>query len=64
LADFFRQKRLKASVFNKGIEVIAKAGLMIAAVQLVPLIGSIIPTEAALKRTFDKNGIRIIQKPQ
>lgn len=45
-------------VFNKDIETIANAGLMIAAVQLVLLIGSIFPTEAALKKTFDKNGIR------
>ncbi len=45
-------------VLNKDIEAIASAGLIIAAVQLIPLIGSIFPTEAALKKTFDKNGIR------
>ena len=33
-------------------------GQVVAAVQLIPLIGSIFPTEAALKRTFDQNGVR------
>lgn len=45
-------------VLNKDIESIANVGLIIAAVQLIPLIGSIFPTEAALKKTFDKNGVR------
>lgn len=27
-------------------------------IQMIPLVGSIIPTEIALKRTFDKNGKR------
>jgi len=30
----------------------------ICGVQLIPLIGSILPTEIALKKNFDKNGIR------
>ena len=33
-------------------------GAVVCGVQLVALIGSIIPTEMALKRTFDKNGDR------
>ena len=45
-------------VFNKGTDIIGTVGGIVCAVQLVPLIGSIFPTEAALKKTFDKNGNR------
>ena len=45
-------------VFNKGMDTIGVVGGIVCAVQLVPLIGSIFPTEAALKKTFDKNGVR------
>ena len=45
------------SVFNKGINTIGVVGGIVCIVQLVPAIGSIIPTEAALKKTFDENGI-------
>ena len=33
-------------------------GASMASVQLIPLIGSILPTEIALKKNFDKNGTR------
>ncbi|WP_444850679.1 hypothetical protein [Lacrimispora indolis] len=33
-------------------------GGIICGVQLIPLIGSILPTEIALKKNFDKNGTR------
>ena len=45
-------------VFNKGTDIIGTVGGIVCAVQLIPLIGSIFPTEAALKKTFDRNGIR------
>ena len=32
--------------------------LIVEIVQLVVLIGSIVPVEKALKRTFDENGVR------
>lgn len=38
--------------------VIGTVTLIVEAVQLVVLIGSIIPVEKALKKTFDENGIR------
>ncbi len=44
--------------FNRGTDLIGTVGGIICIVQLIPLIGSIFPTEAALKKTFDKNGIR------
>ena len=44
--------------FNKGTDIIGTVGGIVCTVQLVPLIGSIFPTEAALKKTFDRNGIR------
>ena len=46
-------------VLGKDEDVIGICGTVICCVQLVPLIGSIIPTEVALKKTFDKNGNRI-----
>ena len=45
-------------VLNKDIATVGNVGLIVAGVQLVPLVGSIFPTEAALKRTFDQNGLR------
>lgn len=45
-------------VFNKSIDTIGNVGLIVCVIQLVPLVGSIIPTEAALKKTFDKSGKR------
>jgi len=38
--------------------VIGIVTLIVETVQLVGLIGSIIPVEQALKRTFDENGVR------
>ena len=46
------------SVFNKGINTIGVVGGIVCMVQLVPAIGAIVPTEAALKKTFDTNGFR------
>lgn len=43
-------------VFNKSIDTIAYVGLIISVVQIVLLIVSIVPTEIALKKTFDQNG--------
>lgn len=45
-------------VFDKGTDIIGTVGGIVCIMQLVPLIGAIFPTEAALKKTFDKNGIR------
>ncbi len=45
-------------VCSKGTDIIGTVGGIVCDVQLVPIIGSIFLTEAALKKTFDKNGIR------
>ena len=45
-------------IIGKGMEIVEKFGSIIVFVQLAILIGSIIPTEMALKRNFDKNGNR------
>ena len=45
-------------VLNKSIDVIGTAGGVVCAIQLIPLVGSIFPTEIALKKTFDQNGFR------
>lgn len=43
---------------GKSIETVGMAGAIVMGVQLVPLVGSIIPTERALRKNFDKNGQR------
>ena len=45
-------------VFNKSIDTIANVGLIISVIQVIYLVGSIIPTEIALKKVFDQNGKR------
>ena len=45
-------------VLGKEIETIAAVGAAVCFVQFVPLLGSIIPTEIALKKVFDKSGKR------
>ena len=44
--------------FNRGTDIVGTVGGIVCAVQLIAFIGSIFPTETALKRTFDQNGIR------
>ena len=45
-------------VLDGSIDTIGIVGGVVSAIQLVPLVGSIFPTEAALKKTFDPNGFR------
>ena len=45
-------------VTGKETETIASVGTVVCLAQIVPLLGSIIPTEIALKKTFDKSGKR------
>lgn len=45
-------------VIGKNREVVENVGGVISIIQLVFLIGSIFPTERALRKTFDKNGRR------
>ncbi len=45
-------------VLKEEITTIAAVGTVICFVQIVPLAGSIILTETALKKTFDQNGKR------
>lgn len=48
-------------MFGKDIEVVSITGTAICIMDTVILIASIFPTEAALKRTFDKDGNRKMQ---
>lgn len=43
-------------VINKGTDTVGNVGTIVNIVQLIPLIGTIFPTEAALKKTFYENG--------
>jgi hypothetical protein len=45
-------------VIGKNEDCVGSIGGIICGVQLLPLIGSIFPTEIALKKNFDKNGKR------
>ncbi len=45
-------------VLGKGMTVVGNTAIITAAVQLVPFLGSIVPVERALKKTFDENGFR------
>ncbi len=45
-------------VFNTSIDIIGAAGGIVRVIQLTILVGSVFPTEVALKKTFDKNGLR------
>lgn len=48
-----------AFVFGKGTDIVGTVGGILTAVQMIPLIGSFIPTEKALKRNFDEYGRKI-----
>ena len=45
-------------ILGKTENIIGTIGSLVCVVQLIPLIGAIIPTERALKRNFDENGNR------
>lgn len=45
-------------VIGKSKDTIGTLGGILCAIQLIPLIGSIFPTEVALKKNFDRNGNR------
>ena len=47
-----------ALVFGKGTETVGTVGGIITMIQMIPLVGAIIPTEIALKKYFDENGRR------
>ena len=49
---------LPVLLVSGGEDAVGNVGAIVVTVQLVPLIGSIVPTELALKRTFDENGQR------
>lgn len=45
-------------VLGKTKDTIGAAGALLVLAQLIPLAGSIVPTERALKKNFDENGRR------
>lgn len=46
------------TVIGKSDDTVGTVGGILSGIQMIPLIGSIIPTERALRKTFDKNGNR------
>ena len=47
-----------AIVFGKGPGTVGTVGGIITMLQMLPLIGAIVPTESELKKKFDENGKR------
>ncbi len=47
-----------AIVFGKGPGTVGTVGGIITMLQMLPLIGAIVPTESELKKNFDENGKR------
>ena len=45
-------------VFGQEDDLVGKVGTVIMIIQMIPCIGAIIPTEIALRKTFDKDGKR------
>ena len=45
-------------VLGKGTETVGTIGGIITMLQMIPLVGAMIPTEIALKKNFDENGRR------
>lgn len=44
--------------FGQGADVTGIVGAVILGIQMIPLVGSILPTELALRKKFDKDGNR------
>ena len=49
-------------LLGKSTDEIGTWGSIICLLQIIPLVGVIFPTEAALKKTFDENGNKKIEK--
>ena len=49
---------IMALVLGKGTDTVGTVGAILTVVQMVPMIGTIIPTEYALKKNFDELGRR------
>lgn len=45
-------------VLGGDAQTVGRLGIIVVALQLLPMIGTLFPVEAALKKTFDKNGMR------
>jgi hypothetical protein len=45
-------------VIGKDTDTVGSWGGVLCLLQCIPLVGAIFPTEQALRRTFDKNGVR------
>ncbi len=49
-------------VIGKEMDIVAMVGGALAMLQLIPLVGSIVPVERALRKTFDKDGNRLAEE--
>ena len=49
-------------VIGENEDYVGTVGGIICGVQLIPLMGSVLPTEIALKKNFDKNGKKKLDK--
>ena len=49
---------LPLSVIGKDASAVGRVGIIVIAIQMLPMLGTLFPVEAALKKNFDKNGVR------
>lgn len=45
-------------VIGKDASAVGRVGIIVIAIQMLPMLGTLFPVEAALKKNFDKNGVR------
>lgn len=45
-------------VIGKDASAVGRVGIIVIAIQMLPMLGTLFPVEAVLKKNFDKNGVR------
>ena len=45
-------------MIGKDASAVGRVGIIVIAIQMLPMLGTLFPVEAALKKNFDKNGVR------
>ena len=46
------------ALLGKDASAVGRVGIIVIAIQMLPMLGTLFPVEAALKKNFDKNGVR------
>ena len=54
----FAHKMIGKLWLRCGLAMLGRVGIIVIAIQMLPMLGTLFPVEAALKKNFDKNGVR------